>query len=487
MGSLQDEINSAAKRAVFKNKRTNVYMEAIDLNNSIFGGINENDFGEAFNQYSNWEPTLDCIKSELTNQIYSTFSDFIEVDIHGQRNIGIGYNFLNSTPRIISVLNFTQEIIRASVVLGTDTIIELLNGWINRVPLTLSLKCKIIGLSVCKTITLTDSTRILPSSYQSPEHIKNQSANLSYQFADSPIKQGLEDLDTLAFDFEIPNGLFLPSNTQAHYKNRERIDVASRCVNQMCETLSLASDSNISYNFNWFDAGNSVLFFSGASVIFFAGNSVDSKKIDEGENTIQCSKELQHSAILFLNKRDEVRKNNPIMMLVALDISIFRLVESMRIADDLNQVNNRCIDMRIALESLFLYDKSKSKNSIWFLVPANCTCLLDENPSDKCESYRIIEDFYDIASRILHSSEGTSNKHFINSVEKRRNELTDKNKSIAEDELEMQLINQKLQSLKSAQKICSLAIKKILDHGSIPCWDELILKYKDNFSKYRGN
>ena len=486
MEKLRDAINSTIRSASFKNKRTNVVIDALSLYNRIFGGVRNTEFGEAFNQYRNWELTYDSIKTEIIDQICSIFRDFIEIDKNEQKTIGIGYNLLNSAPQIITISKFTQEIIQASVAIGPDKIIEILDNWKNRVPLPLSLKSKIIGLSVCKTTNLTNLVRILPSSYQSHEHIESQSANLSYQFADNPIRKSLEDLDTLTVDFEIPSGLFLPSNTLDHKKNLENFQAASKRTNQICQTLSLAGNTNVSYSFSWIDTGNSALFFSGPSVIFFAGNSVNSNQPDENRDSKLSTNELQSTTILFLERQEAIRKKKPTKMSNALDISIFRLVESMRISDDLNQLNNICIDMRIALESLFLFNKSKSKNRIWFLVPANCVCLIENNPSDKSESYKTLEDFYDIASQILHSSEGTTKTPFINSVEMKRKELANSSPPFSTEEIEKKLIEQKLQSLHNAQKVLLLAIKKVLEHGSIPNWDKLIFKNSANFSKYRG-
>ena len=47
--------------------------------------------------------------------------------------------------------------------------------------------------------------------------------------------------------------------------------------------------------------------------------------------------------------------------------------------------------MRIALESLFLY-KSKSENTIWFSVAANCS-ILEDDPDDKSENYQALKIF----------------------------------------------------------------------------------------------
>ena len=386
-------------------------------------------------------------------------------------SIGVGYNFAKEDPQKISVNEFIAEIIRASVLVETENVCLLLDSWKNRLSMPLTLKCKIFGISVCKTIPLNNKSRILPSNSLSQEDLKIESVRLGYIFKDAPIRKNLENLDSLVIDLEIPYGLYSPSNIQDHKENWKKIEIAKGKAKYLCEALSLASATNVSFEFSWFDAGKTAL--------FFGENSVNYLQYDKRNNIEQISTELEDQTKFYLCKRANLCKYESREMNSAVDISIYRLVESMNLSDDLDKVNRCCIELRIALESLF---KFRSKfDKIWENISASCACLLEENPSEKSEYYQKIKDFYSVASSILHAREGQKTKSFINRVEKVRKDLFANEKKPTKQKLEKELLNQKIISLKEAQRVLLLAINDVLNRGSIPCWDKMLQEHKSKF------
>ena len=222
MEQLKREIESAIEGSFFVENFTGRVMKARDFEQK-FLEVKDNEFGKLYNQYSNWKLGSGHIKSNLIDQIRSEFSQFICDDDRGHSYIGASYYYADKEPRIIYILNFLTDIVRASIVEGTENVINELEKWKSpEQKMPMKLKCKISGIYVNESIEFINNSRIISTKFHSCEEIRNQSVFIDYHFSDSLKGKYIEDLNTLEIGFDIHPALFHPNKIEEVEDNQEK-------------------------------------------------------------------------------------------------------------------------------------------------------------------------------------------------------------------------------------------------------------------------
>ena len=134
---------------------------------------------------------------------------------------------------------------------------------------------------------------------------------------------------------------------------RKKIESVFYKGDTLCEILAITSGNYVFNNFSWIDAG---------SLIQAIGiHSVNTMNIVDKESYEQNPQILKSQTNNFLKNRNILHKNISVSVNNAFDIAVSRCAQSFNIQPFLKEVNNCCIDMRVALESLFLLGSRFSK------------------------------------------------------------------------------------------------------------------------------
>ena len=229
--------------------------------------------------------------------------------------------------------------------------------------------------------------------------------------------------------------LFNPNSMEKYFIEFQQSQSLDISVQSFCETLSIVCNNFVMPILTWTELGESIFPFGFGTKCDMNFDGRDKSK------QIGLNKSMLEEARVYYQGRCKISDET-------IDISISRWVLSKHPSESLNE---KCVNLRIALESLFL-SRSKKRHVFGkgYQSAAHCSCFLDKNPSENSRRFNSIREFYRISSEVIHSSQ----KHTY---------------------MEKQI------SLNKAQKIYLEAIKKTLIGAEVPKWDNLLEKNRNNF------
>ena len=166
---------------------------------------------------------------------------------------------------------------------------------------------------------------------------------------------------------------------------------------KFCDILSLSSAQHVMPILTWYDVGCKLLAFVIRSPISYL---VDESFLSETE---EFTEKMLNKTKLYVPSREKITNNQP-NQATALDISIRKWIDSKRSNMSIS-LNDRCVDMRTALEGLFQSMGEIRKNfGIGKQNAFLCSCLLDYKPIERVECFLTLITFYDLSSKIVHAS-----------------------------------------------------------------------------------
>lgn len=322
----------------------------------------------------------------------------------------------------LEVSRFVQLLILAAAILGPFRAAQMLLEWAEDKPIRYWRHILLEGISAEQPLDLNPSVRIasLPiSSDQIPLHIPS---SLRFHYSDVMYLGKAK----LSLEYETKFLSKLPSQDSVLIEHKHTsIGIENFYIDGFCEALALACNHYVSWLAAWSDCGDWDVFRIGGSGTM-SGSSLDHEKTNMSHDQLVQACELfaLRQSIGSTAKR--------------LSIAIVRWRQSKR--DSANFVD-RFIDLRIALEALYLADASGESR---FRVSNHGAWHLGEDFGKRHTYQKILRDTYDLASKGVHAGE-----------------------------IPFSEANRKL--LADAQDLCRKGILKRLRESKEPNWNELIL------------
>ena len=409
-----------------------------------------------------WKPVFAVGISNLIAQEFGQFIDTKNGTLAPiNSEIGLGYRFLDPGKSISEVNNFkvsvfANDIIGASVVFGSERVGKLLEQWKTPEPLTYFGKSKIFGIHVKESTKIATGMSILPAIDKSFD----QDLFLEYYFRNTPIRASLEECSTIVEEIKGPPALYPAKDKNDFTKELKQLQSVDFRSEYYCDLLSLVSKEYVGQIFTWYDFGLELNAFPIALRNRFL---IDENFATETKN---LTNEMVDQMITYDSIRCEISCNQP-KQYPAFSISVTKWIDSMRTYKN-HSLDIRCVDMRTALEGLFISNEQENSN----VIPKRCSQLLDESLNLQSERSRAIKIFYILSSKIVHASKGIKKPlkdayNFLTEFKHlERLPIEDERNILTEDSINQ--IKRKL--LERVQGIYSEAIEVILTRGEIPNW-----------------
>ena len=359
-------------------------------------------------------------------------------------------NGLKSIECVSTVKSFAKGLIKGAVVLRVGRMTSLLLKWSERKPIKYRTSAIINGLRINEPLTPADGIDIEPLPL---------STDKIHSYLPRCSGMSITDylgLTVLSIDCMASLALFRPQ-TGHSAQNVQATAIRNIDIDKVCQALSLVSDSFVDTAFHWndyqefaaFTLTNANLSWS-RGLAHYRGRSVEIGKLNTNFTTgVTTLIPSEQSAITNLT---ETRLRKTLKSLEKLGSNGIRIVVSrwMKSKDTDKNLVDRFIDLRIALESLYLKDfLNEYSQEMRFRLSLFGAWHLGANFSDKRYIRKRLRDAYDMASKAVHG-----------------------------DDLEFNPKNQKL--LSDGQDLCRQGILKLLMKGPPPDWSDLILGVDDD-------
>ena len=365
--------------------------------------------------------------AELSLYVRKLLSKFIVDD-----RIGSGVANLMSYDKDVPMNEFTLSLVRGAAIIGPEATAQLLFSWMDSGPLRYKIQFVLWGAHFPGSFALDDGISVM--------EIPNDRVILHEHvpFHESVMWRH-EDIDFLnkakvTIECEATPPLWAPGKREVPLESTWTTKKLSGWpVDQFCQALSVSCDQFVSWKLWWCDFGDLVMFNAGhSSATELPAHSYDSMITEF--STAQLTQNHFETAFDLLVKLQAAK--------VRLDVAIGRWNRSKR--RDIT-LSDRFIELRIALESLYLSDIGRDE--LRFRLATRGAWHLGVNSKERQEYYKTLLNAYDTASTAVH---------------KGRVDSTDKNRQLLAD----------------AQDLCRKGILKRLDESKEPdadYWKELIL------------
>ena len=357
--------------------------------------------------------------AELSEYLRKLLDPFIVDD-----RIGSGIACLMRYHSSISVDDFTSSLVRAATILTPRRSVELLTEWINGEPIRYKANAVLWRAHFSESFALEDGieiTRLTMNPSELPNHLPGgiDPQRLRLDFLHKP---------KLSITCDVTPALWRPRNNQSPLKASWAQQLRGWPIQPVCQIVSLACNKFVSWRIEWPDFGELIAFNRGFPGAASPSHSYDSVAIEA--HSAQLSQTDLKEAIDLLRKLRLGKRKG-------LDVAIGRWRESKR---PNTTFSNRLIELRIALEALFLSDGNERE--LGFRLATQGAWYVGRDFADRKRTQNVLNKLYGEASKVVHGT------------------------PVKSPDAEM---------LKEAQDICRRGILKRLDESKKPNWDELIL------------
>ena len=365
----------------------------------------------------------------------------------GHERETIQANGLFSIDCVSSLDSFTKGLIKGAAIIGVERVTCLLSGWLEGQPIEYRTSAILNGVTVSEALTPIDGVHIEPlplSTDKLPAHLPRRSEMPAGDYLGRTI---------ISIDCTALPALFRPQ-TDGSEENVQVAAIPNVDINAVCQALSLECDSHVEAGFYWHDYQELATFFltnSNSSWSLGAARFRHRPYVGWSLNTNFTT------GVTTLSPGDQSTPNltetqlrSTLRALETLD-SKTRIVVSqwMKSKDSSENLADRFIDLRIALESLYLKDFPNGyRQEMRFRLALFGAWYLGTDFGDRKRILKRLREAYDAASGAVHSGD-----------------------------LDFTAENQKL--LSDGQDLCRRGILKLLKEGPPPDWGDLILGAED--------
>lgn len=412
---------------------------------------------EDMRQVQRSRPTVpDESLSQLTAHLRPLLNDYIDVEtdcighsfpVEGIKSrITMQSNSLRSYESQSSMEEFAKGLIRGAAVMGAERVLDLLSGWIQGKPVEYRTSALLNGPPIKASLAPLDGVHIEHLPFSTDKLPANLPRLNQFQ-AEDYLGRTIVSIDSTASP-----ALFRPqsdySNPNVHVE-----PIAGVNVDTVCQALSLESDSYMGAAFYWNDYQELTAFSSARGKSTWSLGNAHFKKgrpipnlldrnlitgvtalvlgddqLVSGLSKIQLARTLE--ALKTLGNSDKTR------------IAVSRWVKS---KDSGEHLEDRFIDLRIALECLYVQDfrDAAHTQAYRFKLPLFGAWHLGTDFEERKCIRKKLRQVYDAASKAVHSGDL---EYFENQ-----------------------------QLLSTAQDLCRRGILKLLKEGVPSDWGDLIL------------
>ena len=396
-----------------------------------FGQAQEMDFiGHAFPIDERGYP-ISCVPPEWREMVYCP--DYFD---------------LKYTSRVSTVADFTKGVIKGAAVLGSERVTHLLSDWLEGKPVKYRTSAILNGPPVKAPLNPFDGVHIEPLPLSTDRldaslpRRRGTSENVVFDYLGRTL---------VSIDSEVKPALFHPK-TRPSAQNIQVKPIGGVNIATVCQAVSLESDGYVDAGFYWNDYQELDAFSLGVDETTW---SMGNAQVRNWSSPVTWGTELFTRVTTLEFKRDQpmldlseielIRTLSALKILKNSDntrIAVSRWVKS---KDSYEQLADRFIDLRIALECLYVQDflDAKQTQGFRFKLPLFGAWHLGTNFEERKRIRKKLRQVYDAASKAVHSGD-------LDYFE-----------------------NQEL--LSTAQDLCRRGILKLLKEGSPSDWGDLIL------------
>ena len=350
--------------------------------------------------------------------------------------------------RVSTVPNFTKGVIKGAAVLGSERVTHLLSDWVKGKPVKYRTSALLNGPPVKAPLNPFDGVHIEP-------------LPLSTDRLDASLPRRRGTPENVVFDYlgrtlvsidsEVKPALFHPE-TSPSAQNIQIKPIGGVNIATVCQALSLESDGYVDAGFYWHDYQELDAFSLGVDETTWSmGNarvrdwsSPVTWETDSCTN-VKTLKFKRDQPMLDLSETELIRTLSALKTLKNSDntrIAVSRWVKS---KDSYEQLVDRFIDLRVALESLYLQHigNEKYRGEMGLRLSLCGAWHLGVDFEQRKRIRKNLQDAYNTASKAVHGG----------------------NIDYCEDQ----------QLLSTAQVLCRRGILKLLREGPPRDWGDLIL------------
>ena len=421
MQEIIELLDSVVRRTTFDARRLGTFssdrLRAIYQHDKLHGGLTAK---------SATPKVPENLLAELTDRLLPLLVEYTNPE---SDRIGNGLvDLMGGSPQP-KIAEFARILVRAAAILGAKRVAQMLFGWIAGEPLHYRTKMLLTGVAIDDQLALEEGICITP--------LPKSSAELSAFVPSSLVTFPRQSFDSflggvmLSIDGKAEPVLYLPSTNDLSSENMQhtwaRGKLPGLSLNTFCEAMSLACNGCVRWKFSWRDFGELEEFNSGV----LPGMSYTDVP-EFGTRTHLPQESLEQARDIHLERHVD-GKTNP-----RLDTAIRRWMGSKRSNASLS---DRLIDLRIALEALYL---DSDAGEMRFRLATNGAWHLGVDFVERRDYYKTLRGVYDLASKAVHASEVKFSK-------------------------------QERDLLTAGQDACRKGILKRLKEKNKPDWNELIL------------
>ena len=390
----------------------------------------------------------EAIMSQLIEELRSVLGRFIDPDSdsighafpidqfggssrHTARRDGLSDFEFEST-----VADFASGLVQAAAIIGVDRAIQLLADWERGEPVRFRTSTFVNGLTLSTPLSPRKDIEIVPMPLTTTDLPRLPSYN----------KLSGRDylgLTVLSLAISASPALFRPKTGESEATVRSHLEKDIN-INVVCEALSLQANCHVSQSFLWIEYEEAAPFSLNEWKTWSLGtNSFERarwKRINYQTRAVTLERDDDVSIVSL--DEDEVMQTIEALQDAdrKLRIAVDRWKRSKRLHAPLE---DRYIDLRIALETLYLKDFANEQSpEMRFRLSLFGAWYLGSTLEERRDIRKTLRDAYDTASGVVHSGEVSS-----------------KSKGCLEE----------------AQELCRLGILKLLREGPPEDWGDLIL------------
>ena len=367
------------------------------------------------------------IPEVLLNDISPRFRDLLKNFIDKETGrIGNGLvNLAGGLPEP-SLGDYVRILVRAAAVLGGTRTVQLLTGWIEGAPIRYRTIGLLTGVTVDQPLTLKEGLQLS----QMPISSNELAAHVPPMSMDMYGIHAFLGRVALTIDCEAGPALYLPSGAEPTPSKMKHTWAGGRIENlsldSFCESMSLACNGCVRWQFSWRDFGDIREFCS-----VYGGTSFTNVPL--WGNTSSFTKDHFDQAREIHELRSTIGQNKP-----GLDTAIQRWIKS---KSSESSLSDQFIELRIALEALYL---DNTEGELRFRLATHGAWHIGSNMEERKKFHRTLLRSYRLASSAVHGGDVKRNED-----------------------------NRKL--LEDTQHIFQRGIMKRLKEKEVPKWNDIIL------------
>ena len=369
------------------------------------------------------------LKGRLVDEIGLRLRNYVNPET---RCVGNGLAYVRGGMLNPPLEGFVDNLVCTAAALGTKRVVQLLSDWSDGKPVLYQRRAVLFGGRVEHPIELPQEgihIDSMPTSFGELPSVVPITLRYVVSSMGSDSVLGKPVLSVPCSDGPI---LYMPASKTDVEIRREWAHgkLPEFSMDTFCEALSLASNGCIQPKHEWSHAPDLMLFTLGG------GGSISRTGISDTRNSVSLTqRHLEDARELFLIRNGLSEKARR-----SLNVSIHRWIKS----KGESTTQNKLIELRIALEALYLKDVGGEMS---YRLGTRGAWHLGGNQEERRTIFSILRRVYDLASKVVHT------------------------RSIRDTE------DEQIKILKDGQDACRRGILMVLKHGE-PNWDEQVLGTK---------